>query len=130
MWRHQYQKITFLSIEGAKIIQESQKFPWNWHLLYFIICGWFQLKTMSRSRVLNSFSSLLKDCSFRWFRAKKCFLNTLGWLKFLKNFREAIFFKEWTFSEQLILSKTSIFLSALLLKTKLQWNTGCNLLCI
>ena len=69
-------------------------------LLYFNLCVWLQLKILSSSRIINPFSSLLKDCSFRLFRARKYFLNTWRWWNFVKNLRRAIFFKEWAFSEQ------------------------------
>ena len=73
---------------------------------------------MSRSRVMNPFSSLLKDYSFRRFKAQKYFLNTLRWLKFVMNVRRAIFFKEWAFSEQLILLKIPMFFISTAIENK------------
>ena len=88
---------------GSKNNPRIQKFPRNWLLLYFTLCGWFQLKIMSRSRVMNHFRLCSKTAHFDDLEHKN--LNILGWLKFVKNLQAAIFFKEWAFSEQLILLK-------------------------
>ena len=96
MWRHQYQKIHIFEhrVQVLKVFQKSRI------LLYFNLCAWLRLKILSRSRIINPFSSLLKHCSFRLFSARKYFLNTWRWWKFVKNLRQVIFFKEWAFSEQ------------------------------
>ena len=65
------------SKNNSRILKVSQKLTFvvfgpMWlvpMVSYFTLCDWF----MSRSRVMNPFSSKLKGCSSQWFRAQRYF---------------------------------------------------------